>query len=114
MSTTGVGPTTYPEVGGTLREAMPAGYHHVQVERRLGGPEVFDRAAGFVLGWGLQRGAGMRVPADGPAVEGQRVEMRLGPGPASLVAPVQVVAVVDEPDRRGFAYGTLPGHPEAG
>jgi len=25
-----------------------------------------------------------------------------------------VVAVVDEPDRVGWAYGTLPGHPECG
>jgi uncharacterized protein (UPF0548 family) len=25
-----------------------------------------------------------------------------------------VVYVVDEPDRRGFAYGTLPGHAETG
>jgi len=22
--------------------------------------------------------------------------------------------VIDEPDRKGFAYGTLPGHPERG
>ncbi len=25
-----------------------------------------------------------------------------------------MVYVVSEPDRRGFAYGTLPGHPERG
>jgi uncharacterized protein (UPF0548 family) len=29
-------------------------------------------------------------------------------------APCRVVYVVDEPDRTGFAYGTLPGHPESG
>jgi uncharacterized protein (UPF0548 family) len=29
-------------------------------------------------------------------------------------APIRVVYLVDEPGRRGFAYGTLPGHPEAG
>ena len=28
--------------------------------------------------------------------------------------PVRVIYVVDEPRRRGFAYGTLPGHPEDG
>jgi uncharacterized protein (UPF0548 family) len=27
---------------------------------------------------------------------------------------VPEVYVVDEPNRRGFAYGTLPGHPESG
>ncbi|MCU1535117.1 MAG: hypothetical protein JWR53_1598 [Glaciihabitans sp.] len=29
-------------------------------------------------------------------------------------APVRVVYVVDEPSRKGFGYGTLPGHPESG
>ena len=29
-------------------------------------------------------------------------------------APVRVVYVVDEPHRKGFAYGTLDGHPESG
>jgi uncharacterized protein (UPF0548 family) len=29
-------------------------------------------------------------------------------------APARVVYVIDEPDRKGFAYGTLPGHPECG
>lgn len=28
--------------------------------------------------------------------------------------PARVVYVIDEPLRRGFAYGTLPGHPETG
>ncbi len=35
-------------------------------------------------------------------------------GPISAVAVCRIVAVVDEPDRYGFAYGTLPGHPERG
>jgi hypothetical protein len=29
-------------------------------------------------------------------------------------APVRVIYVIDEPHRKGFAYGTLPGHPESG
>lgn len=29
-------------------------------------------------------------------------------------APARVIYVIDEPDRKGFAYGTLPGHPEDG
>ncbi|GAA4696164.1 DUF1990 domain-containing protein [Nocardioides conyzicola] len=28
--------------------------------------------------------------------------------------PCRVAYVVAEPDRAGFAYGTLPGHPESG
>ncbi|KQO65045.1 DUF1990 family protein [Curtobacterium sp. Leaf261] len=32
----------------------------------------------------------------------------------TVQAPVRVVAVYDEPDRKGFAYGTLDGHPVSG
>ncbi|MFB2582106.1 DUF1990 family protein [Herbiconiux sp. P15] len=32
----------------------------------------------------------------------------------TFTAPVRVVYLVEEPGRRGFAYGTLPGHPESG
>ncbi|MEO5534448.1 MAG: DUF1990 domain-containing protein [Pseudolysinimonas sp.] len=32
----------------------------------------------------------------------------------SLRIPVRIVYVIDEPTRRGFGYGTLPGHPESG
>lgn len=35
-------------------------------------------------------------------------------GPKHFKAPVRVIYLVDERDRRGFAYGTLPGHPEQG
>jgi uncharacterized protein (UPF0548 family) len=35
-------------------------------------------------------------------------------GPFKVSSPVRVVYVVDEPNRKGFAYGTLPGHPESG
>ena len=35
-------------------------------------------------------------------------------GPFTIDAPVRVVYVVDEANRAGFAYGTLPGHPESG
>jgi uncharacterized protein (UPF0548 family) len=31
-----------------------------------------------------------------------------------IVAPVRVVLVIEEPNRAGFAYGTLPGHPTQG
>jgi uncharacterized protein (UPF0548 family) len=34
--------------------------------------------------------------------------------PIGMTIPVRVIYVVDEPDRKGFAYGTLAGHPEEG
>lgn len=38
----------------------------------------------------------------------------VGAGPLRLRAPCRVVYTVTESRRRGFAYGTLPGHPECG
>ena len=61
--------------------------------------------------WGMQTGSGLRVQASSEvAVVDAVLVVRLG----FLPAPCRVVYVVDEPDIRGFAYGTLPGHPESG
>lgn len=45
---------------------------------------------------------------------GQTVELVIPFGPFGVKSPARVVYVVDEPKRKGFAYGTLPGHPEDG
>ncbi|KDO97164.1 MULTISPECIES: DUF1990 family protein [Mycobacterium avium complex (MAC)] len=105
-------PLTYSEVGATASGDLPAGYHHQHVERQIGtGAARFEQAAGAVLRWGMQRGSGLRVQASSEvAVVDAVVVVRLGFVPA----PCRVVYVVDEPDIRGFGYGTLPGHPESG
>jgi uncharacterized protein (UPF0548 family) len=48
------------------------------------------------------------------AEPGVVVAQGAGLGPVQVVAPCRVVYTVDEPGRRGFGYGTLPGHPEHG
>ncbi len=104
---------TYREVGATADGArLPAGYHHVRVSAPIGhGRERFKEAAARVLHYGMLRGAGLRVTASTETAEvGTLVLGRLGP----IAAPCRVVYVVDEPDCRGFAYGTLPGHAECG
>ena len=60
--------------------------------------------------WGMLRGAGIRSGDDGGRRRRLAGDRASGPGRR----PCRVVYVVDEPDRRGFAYGTLPGHPESG
>jgi uncharacterized protein (UPF0548 family) len=106
---------TYAPVGAT-RGAMPEGFHHLRRSRQVGeGAADFDAAAEAVRCWRAQRVIGVRVePEDRPAREGAEVRVRLGLGPVALSAPARVVYVVDEPRRRGFAYGTLPGHPLLG
>lgn len=102
---------TYPERGAT-KGALPEGYHHLERQALLGaGREVFERAAEALMSWRVHRAAGLKVMADGDARPGLRVVSRLAPG---ITAPCRVVYVIDEPGSRGFAYGTLRGHPESG
>lgn len=104
-------PLTYSEVGATAG-ALPAGYTHVRLSHRIGsGRDRFHRAAEAILRYGMLRGAGLTVTATTEVAKvGTDVLGRLGP----FSAPCRVVFVLDEPDRRGFAYGSLPGHPVCG
>jgi uncharacterized protein (UPF0548 family) len=106
---------TYVEVGST-RGTLPTGYHHVRRTVVVGsGKEHFDKVTGTVLGWDMHRRAGLVVRPSSESVTQQAVAvLRLGWGPVGVDAPVRVVYVIDEPHRQGFAYGTLPGHPETG
>ncbi|MGA3539363.1 DUF1990 family protein [Micromonosporaceae bacterium DT194] len=106
---------TYAEQGAT-RAVLPAGYHHVHRDVLLGkGRVVFERAAEGLLGWRMHRDSGMSVTACQPAATAGAVAvLRWGFGPLTFPAACRVVYTVDEPDRRGFAYGTLPGHPVRG
>ncbi|MBU2665411.1 DUF1990 domain-containing protein [Actinoplanes bogorensis] len=103
---------TYAEVGATRDERMPAGYAHVVRDERIAhGRAAFERAADGLFAWRMHRIAGMRPVGELPRpAEGAEARLRF----YGMTIPCRVVYVVDEPDRRGFAYGTLPGHPEAG
>ncbi|MFF3563218.1 DUF1990 family protein [Streptomyces sp. NPDC002574] len=75
-------------------------------------------AAHAVLRWGVKRRSGFTVTGCDGAGErvavGAEYRITAGFGPFVVHEPVRVVAVVDTPDRCGFAYGTLPGHPVCG
>ena len=106
---------TYAPIGATRGE-LPSGFHHLCRSRVVGyGERAFLAAARAVLSWQVQRGAGIRVEASSPIVaEGTVLVLHVGLGPLTVAAPARVVHVVDEAARQGFAYGTLPGHPECG
>lgn len=106
---------TYDEVGATAGE-MPPGYHHVRAYRVIGhGAETFARAADALLAGEAQRRAGARVDlSETPMREGTRVTMRLGVGILSFRIPCLIVWAERSDTVAGFAYGTLPGHPERG
>jgi len=102
---------SYDHVGSTLREAPP-GVPELLVERTVPGSVAAARSA--LRRWETHRGIGGRVVPATPPVEGETVAVIIPRGPFEVLVVDRVVLVVDEPDRFGFAYGTLPGHPERG
>src|SRR3954470_17593570 len=106
---------TYTELGAALTASMPAGYHHVSSEVTLPRrADAFERGSDGLRQWAAHCGAGMSVEPQTPPVLDLTVAVAAPLGPVTAVAVCRVVAVIDEPDRYGFAYGTLPGHPERG
>lgn len=107
---------TYAPVGVTEPGAeVPPGFRRDRWTIELGhGADVFDAASATLLSWGMQRGSGLAVVADAPPRAGDVVAMA-APLPVGWIdVTCRVIAVIDEPDRRGFVYGTLPIHPETG
>ena len=107
---------TYDHVGSTMPDAAPTG-RVVRVETlELGtGAGCFAAAVDGLRAWACHPGIGASVhPPDAPIDVGSTLLVVLPFGPISIVVPNRVVAVLDEPRRFGFAYGTLEGHQERG
>jgi uncharacterized protein (UPF0548 family) len=106
---------TYTEIGATRHAQLPPGYHHGRYQIRLPErPDVFDRAVHGLRSWVPHKGAGLTVVPDAPPRQGATVAVAAPLGPITAVAVCRIVYVIDEADQFGFAYGTLPGHPERG
>jgi len=99
--------------------AAPAGFHALWRSAAVG---AGDRAAGAaraaaecVLTYGVLHDAGLVVTATAPrAAVGVTLVQAIGIGRLRLLAPCRIVAVEESPERSGFTYATLPGHPEQG
>lgn len=110
-------PFPYPSVGGTARDECPPGFRPDHLATDLGpdSDDRFARARLALQAWRPQRGTGIRVFPGDPVADGQAFVLVLPlPVAGCAVAPGRVVYVVEESDRYGFAYGTLPGHIERG
>ncbi|WP_328905045.1 DUF1990 domain-containing protein [Streptomyces sp. NBC_00234] len=118
------GSLTYAPAGATcpgeaVWTAEVAGHRRYEGSVVVGcGDEDWRAASEAVLRWGIKRRSGFRVTPVGGAgervAEGGEYRITAAWGPLAVHEPVLVVAVVDTPDRCGFAYGTLPGHPVSG
>jgi uncharacterized protein (UPF0548 family) len=102
---------TYDETGATA-SGCPDGYDWQTVSKVIGeGRDAFERAGDFILSFGAQRSLGMRVfPQDARATPNLTILMHS----PIIKGATRIVYVNDNDTERGFAYGTLPLHPEAG
>lgn len=106
---------TYQPVGITNSSESVPGFHRDRWSRALGeGDLVWQRARDAIAAWQVQRGSGILVCADGPPAVGADVAMAAPLLVGYIDVVCRVVAVVDEADRFGFTYGTLPNHPAQG
>lgn len=112
-------PFSYPEVGATRDDVLPVGYLELRRELVLvaGDDQTgrFERIAEALLGWRMHSGAGLQMLVSAPRAAPEVVltaTLLLGPFPVRTRC--RVVYLIDQPDAAGFAYGTLPGHPEQG
>ena len=106
----------YPEVGTSIKGTSPTGFriHHYGIELSPK-TEVFNRAVAGLHSWQAHRIPRVKIYPQAPPVRlGESLILELGPGVISMAAPCRIVHIIEEPNRFGFAYGTLPGHPECG
>jgi uncharacterized protein (UPF0548 family) len=96
----------------------PEGYRRHTCTVGIGhGQRAWDEAASAVLHWQVKTRSGFVVEPVTAGVRAQeQADYRLiaRVGPFTVREPVRVVAVVDQPARCGFSYGTLDGHPVSG
>lgn len=99
--------------------AAPHGYRRHEQTTRLGdGERLWQEASAAVMKWSVKTHSGFAVESE----PGEDLRVRPGQdrtliaalGPFELREPVTVVAIVDDPNRCGFAYGTRDGHPVSG
>jgi len=90
-------------------------YRRSEISSIVGsGDAVWERATREVVHWGVKTASGFAVDSLRPVSVGERVSVTARVLTVSVVEPVEVVAVVEEEHRVGFAYRTLPGHPVSG
>lgn len=105
---------TYAPPGISLEPGRPTELHRGRWATALPGDDAFERGRAALHDWAVHRGSGISVITDGPLEVGTNVAMA-APLPLGFVdASCRIVRRLDEPDRFGFAYGTLPVHPETG
>lgn len=107
---------SYPEVGGSKAPEFPSGYDHDRNEVNIGqGRADFEAGAEALKHWKM-------FPASWTKVLPSPIEWEAGKEVAVMFRlfglwwwnSCRIVYVIDEPNKKGFAYGTLDSHVEKG
>jgi len=107
---------SYPHVGATRDSAPPQGYVVDHNRQLLGsGLDTFERAKQAVRQWKMFDVPGLQlIRRHTPIESGRNVELLAKHLGIFSLSSCRIVYVIDEPDRFGFAYGTLSQHAESG
>jgi uncharacterized protein (UPF0548 family) len=78
------------------------------------GEECWERATHDVLRWAIKTRSGFQVSDSSKVSPGTQLTVTARVAGITVIEPITVVRVVEEPDRVGFSYRTRPGHPVTG
>jgi uncharacterized protein (UPF0548 family) len=109
-------PFTYADVGATRDEREPTGFKHDHNRQLLGtGSALFTRAGDAIRTWRMfPAPLAWIAPLPIPIEVDQQAGVIIRALGLWWLNAARIVYVIDEPQRFGFAYGTLPGHVEVG
>lgn len=107
---------SYPEVGASAHLEFPQGYDHDRNEVRIGqGREDFERGIEALQNWKMFPAPWTKVlPSPIEFEEGKEVAVMFRLFGLWWWNSCRIVYVIDEPNKKGFAYGTLLNHVEKG
>ena len=99
---------------GLLHQEPPTGFQHKVWRMRIDHGN-FARAADGIRTWAGHQRAGIARSPEQPDIRvGETLALSIPVGPISVSAASRIIEVVDQPDRYGFTYSTLPHHPVDG
>ena len=99
---------------GLLNRPTPAGFQRKTWQRNVEQGD-FAAASEAIRSWRGHDAAGIKRFPPRPSIKaGETLALAIPVGPLSISATCRIVDVVDEPNRYGFTYSTLPHHPEDG
>jgi uncharacterized protein (UPF0548 family) len=108
-------PLTYQAVGKTAFSELIPDFDNDYNKQYLGeGTAVFEAAKNAIQQWKMFPQPWTVIQPHAPIRKGETVSMCAQAFGLWWRNACQIVYVIDEPRRFGFAYGTLPGHVEMG